>query len=184
MWDDYEVHMNHCNMGEYERTCKYGDLDCPAQFGVDLKKIKDGAEEIVNFVQTSTNDQGVVEFVRTALSELLSGVVNDYEERMLEDRRKTLNEVVEQLVHLQNNSHFDYASKLPKTVFDVPYGTLSPAHRKIAESRELPPDMTPETFFRRVYDMCGCNGRYPSCDCVSVVNKTAIQVWTEYNTGG
>lgn len=25
-----ETHMSHCNMGEYEGSCKYGDNDCPA----------------------------------------------------------------------------------------------------------------------------------------------------------
>ena len=24
------VHLAHCNMGDYEGTCKYGDADCPA----------------------------------------------------------------------------------------------------------------------------------------------------------
>ena len=26
----YAVHMAHCNMGDYEGSCKYGDKDCPA----------------------------------------------------------------------------------------------------------------------------------------------------------
>lgn len=184
MWDDYEVHMNHCNMGENEGTCKYGDLDCPAQFGIDLKKIKDGAEQIVNLLQMSGVDQGVTDLVRTELSELLSEIVNDYEKRMLADRQKTLSDIIEQLSYIQENTNFEHASVLPKTAFDLPCAKLSPAHQKIAENRNLPPNMTPEMFFRRVYDKCGCNGRYPSCDCVSVVNKTAIDVWTEYNSGG
>ena len=25
-----EVHLSHCNMGDYEGTCKYGDPECPA----------------------------------------------------------------------------------------------------------------------------------------------------------
>jgi hypothetical protein len=28
--DDYEVHMEHCNQGEHEGCCKYGEADCPA----------------------------------------------------------------------------------------------------------------------------------------------------------
>ena len=27
---DRAVHMSHCNMGDYEDSCKYGDEDCPA----------------------------------------------------------------------------------------------------------------------------------------------------------
>lgn len=184
MWNDYEVHKNHCNMGDYEGTCKYSDPDCPIQFGIDLKKVKDGAEEIVNFVQAATNDQGVVDFVRTSLSELLSDIVNDYEKRILADRQKTLSSIIEQLVYTQNSINFEHASQLPKAAFDIPYGKLSPVHQKIAERQKLPPNMTPEIFFRRVYETCGCHGRHPACDCVSVVNKTAIEVWTEYNTGG
>lgn len=25
-----ETHMSHCNLGDYEGTCKYGEDDCPA----------------------------------------------------------------------------------------------------------------------------------------------------------
>jgi galactitol-specific phosphotransferase system IIB component len=27
---DHEVHMRHCNKGENEGSCKYGDINCPA----------------------------------------------------------------------------------------------------------------------------------------------------------
>jgi hypothetical protein len=34
---DYEVHLNHCNIGECEGVCKYGDDDCPALEHADMK---------------------------------------------------------------------------------------------------------------------------------------------------
>jgi hypothetical protein len=34
---DYEVHLNHCNLGECEGVCKYGDDDCPALKHADMK---------------------------------------------------------------------------------------------------------------------------------------------------
>lgn len=37
---DYEVHMSHCNQGEFEGSCKYGDHDnCPA-LKIKNKKVK------------------------------------------------------------------------------------------------------------------------------------------------
>jgi hypothetical protein len=27
-----KIHLNHCNQGDYEDSCKYGDEDCPAIF--------------------------------------------------------------------------------------------------------------------------------------------------------
>ena len=34
---DYEVHLNHCNIGECEGVCKYLDDDCPALEHADMK---------------------------------------------------------------------------------------------------------------------------------------------------
>jgi hypothetical protein len=34
---DYAVHLNHCNIGECEGVCKYGDDDCPALKHADMK---------------------------------------------------------------------------------------------------------------------------------------------------
>ena len=34
---DYEVHLNHCNIGECEGVCKYLDDDCPALKHADMK---------------------------------------------------------------------------------------------------------------------------------------------------
>lgn len=34
---DYAVHLNHCNIGEYEGVCKYLDDDCPALKHADMK---------------------------------------------------------------------------------------------------------------------------------------------------
>jgi hypothetical protein len=34
---DYAVHLNHCNIGECEGVCKYGDDDCPALEHADMK---------------------------------------------------------------------------------------------------------------------------------------------------
>jgi len=34
---DYTVHLNHCNIGECEGVCKYGDDDCPALKHSDMK---------------------------------------------------------------------------------------------------------------------------------------------------
>jgi hypothetical protein len=34
---DYEVHLNHCNLGECEGVCKYLDDDCPALKHADMK---------------------------------------------------------------------------------------------------------------------------------------------------
>jgi hypothetical protein len=34
---DYAVHLNHCNIGECQGVCKYGDDDCPALKHADMK---------------------------------------------------------------------------------------------------------------------------------------------------
>jgi hypothetical protein len=43
----YEVHISHCNLGEYKGVCKYGADDCPALKEVDefeyFELVNDGA---------------------------------------------------------------------------------------------------------------------------------------------
>ncbi len=41
------VHMSHCNQGEYEGSCKYGDTDCPALTDEKLNAAKKQPERYV-----------------------------------------------------------------------------------------------------------------------------------------
>lgn len=46
----------------------------------------------------------------------------------------------------------------------------------------MPPGGTIEEMHRRVTDLCGCQDRYKTCDCVSVFNKVLSDWWYEHNT--
>jgi hypothetical protein len=65
----HAVHMSHCNDGENEGTCKYGDDDCPAM--VDYVD-----PELARVQELTAKDEEIAE-LRAALEGLLEGVYGD-----------------------------------------------------------------------------------------------------------
>jgi hypothetical protein len=39
---------------------------------------------------------------------------------------------------------------------------------------------TPEEGLERIHGICRCEGKY-DCDCVSVVNRAHVELWSEHN---
>jgi hypothetical protein len=64
---DYEVHLNHCNIGECEGVCKYLDDDCPALEHADMKakwgRPTPPAQPAVPDAMTSADIQEHIEYV-------------------------------------------------------------------------------------------------------------------------
>ena len=48
------------------------------------------------------------------------------------------------------------------------------------QSSGIPTPFTPQQALDEIHGMCGCAGKY-DCDCVSVVNKVHVKLWTEAN---
>ena len=79
---DYEVHLNHCNIGECEGVCKYLDDDCPALEHADMKAKWDrptppAAQPAVPDALTSADIQEHIEYVagwNDCRAEMLKGM--------------------------------------------------------------------------------------------------------------
>lgn len=48
---DHNVHMSHCNTGEYLGTCKYNDDNCPSLTILDINPSQHPSPELLKFLQ-------------------------------------------------------------------------------------------------------------------------------------
>lgn len=92
-----QVHLSHCNMGDYVGTCKYGDLDCPAlSKSSDLELSSDILDKITVFGEGDTykfeiSIDKLVDYLMTL-------------ERKIEEQQETISSITEKIRDLVYNT--------------------------------------------------------------------------------